>query len=210
MYKVYYVLYRIRKRIAATLAALGDAALFLGIIVFAGLGSAWYFIQMGTALTTVRIGPWIAWTNAARADADPYTRAHFARAGTIPLPGDAAATFVARTDSAGTNLQSACDYVIEGRMLAAPWWSLSVFDSQGRLISNPLQRYGYTSENVALRGDGSFLITLAREVQPGNWIPSGHAPRLALVFTVIEPPANLDGWDTNALKLPSIRRVSCR
>ncbi len=208
---MHYFLHQLKKRIAALVGALGDAALFLGIVLIGGLGSSWYMVQAGSGLTTARSGPWVSWTSAARADADPYTRAHFSRDGTLPLTSEIAATYLTRVDSAGNKLQPTCEYALDGVDLAAPWWSLTVFDDQGRLIENPLRRYGYTSGTVALRANGSFTITLARDVRPGNWVPTGGTRRLALLLTVLEPPTSVEGWTANEeLKLPSIRRVSCR
>ncbi len=208
---MHYFLHQLKKRVAAAAAALGDIALFLGIVLIGGLGSSWYMVQAGSSLTTVKSGPWVAWTSAARGDADPYTRAHFMREGSLPLTSEIATTYLARTDSAGGKLQPSCEYAIEGRDIPSSWWSLTVFDDRGVLIQNPLQRYGYTSETVALRPDGSFSIALAREARPGNWAPTGGARRLALLLTVIEPPKSTDGASTWAeIAAPGVRRVSCR
>jgi hypothetical protein len=54
------------------------------------------------------------------------------------------------------------------------------------------------------RPDGSFLVTLARDARPGNWLPTGGAGRLTLVLTIIE------GGDVTGTGLPEIRRVACR
>lgn len=208
---MHYFLHQLKKRVAAVAAAFGDIALFLGIVLIGGLGSSWYMVQAGTSLTTVTSGPWVAWTSAARGDADPYTRAHFMREGALPLTSEVATTYLARTDSAGAKLLPGCEYAVEGRDIASSWWSLTVFDDRGRLIQNSLQRYGYTSETVALRPDGSFSIALARDARPGNWTPTGGSRRLALLLTVIEPPKSVDGasiWST--IQTPGIRRVGCR
>lgn len=208
---MHYFLHQLKKRVAAIVGALGDIALFLGIVLIGGLGSSWYMVQAGSSLTTLTIGPWVAWTNAARGDADPYTRAHFMREGMLPLSSDVAATYLARTDSAGGKLQPSCEYAIEGRDLPSSWWSLSVFDDRGRLIQNSLQRHGYTSETVALRPDGSFTIILARDARPGNWTPIGGSRRLALLLTVVDPPKLIDGTLAGAeIQPPGIRRVTCR
>jgi hypothetical protein len=208
---IHVVLHRTQKRLAMFLALLGDWATFIGIVLILGLGTSWYMIDVGTPLTTVRHGPWVAWTSAGRADADPYTRAHFARLGTLQLSAEMTLTYVAFSDSEGRRLHSSCDYSVEGREPAASWWSLSVFDDRGELISNPAQRYAFTSQSIALRPDGTYVVALARDARPGNWLPTGGAGRLALLFTTLDASTPLIAKPTEDNKpLPEIKRIRCR
>jgi len=208
---IHVVLHKVQKRISMLLALLGDWAAFTGIVLILGLGTSWYMIDIGTPLTTERQGPWLSWTSAGRADADPYTRAHFARLGTLQLSAEMTLTYVANTDSEGRRLHSSCDYSIEGREPGTSWWSLSVFDDRGELIPNTARRYAFTSQSIALRPDGSFLIALARDARPGNWLPTGGAGRLALIFTTVDPSTPLLAKPTETQKpLPAIRRIQCR
>lgn len=204
-------LHRLQKRVAAFIGLLGDWAAFAGAVLILGLGTSWYMIDVGTRLTTEKQGPWIGWTAAGRADADPYTRAHFARLGTLQLTTDIALTYLAYTDSDGNRLHSSCDYAVEGREPDTHWWSLTVFNDRGELIANPAQRYAYTSETIARRPDGSFVATLAREASPGNWLPTGGAGRLALMFTTFDAATPLLAKTAEEAKpLPVIRLVQCR
>jgi hypothetical protein len=205
------VLHKLQKRLSMLLELLGDWAAFIGVVLILGLGTSWYMIDIGTPLTTLRQGPWVSWTSAGRADADPYTRAHFARLGTLQLSAELNLTYVAFTDSDGRRLHSSCDYRVEGREPNATWWSLTVFDDGGELIANPAQRYTFTSQSIALRPDGSFVVALARDARPGNWLPTGGAGRLALVLTALDPSAPLLAKAGAEQKpLPQIRRVQCR
>lgn len=207
---MYYFLHQLKKRIAVTVRAIGDLFLFLGIVLVGGLGSGWYMVEQGSALTTHSIGPWRSWTSAGRIDADPYTRAHFARIGSLPITTEIASTYTARTDSAGIKLQGRCRYLVEGKDLAASWWSLTVFTDRGKLVPNALQRYGYTSDTVALRADGTFTVSLARDMQAGNWVPTSGSGRVALVLNLIEPRSTVEDWSVaDDLGLPTIRRVDC-
>jgi hypothetical protein len=208
---VHVVLHKLQKRISILLGLLGDWAAFTGIVLMLGLGTSWYMIDVGTPLTTERQGPWVGWTSAGRADADPYTRAHFARLGTLPLSAEMMLSFVAYADGEGRRLHSSCDYSVEGREPGTSWWSLSVFDDRGELIANPAQRYAFTSQSIALRPDGSFAVALARDARPGNWLPTGGAGRLALVFTTLDPSAPLLARPAEDQRpLPEIRRIQCR
>ncbi len=204
-------LHRLQKRISMVLGILGDWAAFIGAVLILGLASSWYMIDVGTGLTTEKHGPWIGWTSAGRLDADPYTRAHFARLGTLQLTTEIAITYLAYTDSEGNRLHSSCEYVVEGRDTANTWWSLTVFNDRGELISNATQRHAFTSQTIALRPDGTFAVTLSREASPGNWLPTGGAGRLALMYTTFDARSNLLGKDQAEPKsLPVIRRVQCR
>jgi len=208
---IHVVLHKVQKRISILLALLGDWSAFIGVVLILGLGSSWYMIDVGTPLTTERQGPWTGWTSAGRADADPYTRAHFARLGTLQLSAEMTLTFVAFTDNEGRRLHSSCDYSVEGREPGASWWSLTVFDDRGELIANPAQRYAFTSQSIAMRPDGTFNVALARDARPGNWLPTGGAGRLALVFTTLDPTTPLLANPGDDQKpLPAIHRVQCR
>jgi hypothetical protein len=192
-------------------AVLGDWAAFIGTVLILGLGTSWYMIDIGTPLTTQRQGPWVSWTSAGRADADPYTRAHVARFGTLDLSADLNLSWVATSDSDGHRLHSSCDYSVEGHEPGTSWWSLTVYNDRGELIANPADRYDFTSQSIALRPDGTFAVTLARDARPGNWLPTGGAGRLALVFTTLDANAPLLAKSGGPhTPLPEIKRIQCR
>jgi hypothetical protein len=203
--------HRLQKRFAILIGILGDWAAFIGTVLILGLASSWYMIDVGTRLTTTKHGPWVGWTSAGRADADPYTRAHFARLGTLQLTTEIALTYLAFTDSDGNRLHSSCDYAVEGRDVGNSWWSLTVFNDRGDLISNAAQRYSYTSQSIALHPDGTYAVSLSREASPGDWLPTGGAGRLALMFTTFDARSPLFGKANEAPKnMPVIKRVQCR
>lgn len=191
----------------ATLGFIGNLALFAGIALIGGIGSSWYMIEVGTRLTTVTAGPWVSWPTAATADADPYTRARAARRGGLPLSGNIARIFEARTDNSGQRLQSSCDYTVVGRGLTEGFWTIAVFDDQGHWIPNPADRYAFNSSTVARSADGSFVVTLSRDARPGNWLPTSGAGRLTLVLTLLESG---DAVTQGGAGLPDIQRVACR
>jgi hypothetical protein len=208
---IHVVVHKLHKRVSILLGILGDWAAFIGIVLILGLGSSWYFIDVGSPLTTDKQGPWVSWTSAGRDDADPYTRAHFARFGTLPLSAEVTLSYVAYADSDGQRLHSSCDYAVEGHEPGTSWWSITVFDAGGELIANPAQRYSFTSQSIALRPDGTYLVALARDARPGNWLPTGGAGRLALVLTTLDPTAPVLAKPTEEhTPLPIIRQVQCR
>lgn len=186
-------------------------ALLAGAAIFGlGLSSSWYMVEAGSRLTTNRIGPWVTWTSAARLDADPYTRAHFASAGTLAVSADVQRMYVATVDSGGERLVSSCEYVIEGRLAKADWWSIVAFNQQGLLVANPAGRHAFTSQTVAPSPNGGFEISLAREARPGNWLPTRGLVRMSIVLTVIEPRSTDAAPSNEASALPEIRKIRCR
>jgi len=205
-----FTLHKLRKRISAVVGQTADWALFIGIVLIGGLGSSWYVVENGFPVSTVTIGPWTTWPSAARSDADPYTRAHHARLGKLPLSAEFSQTYLARTDSEGRALVSSCDYSIEGHELASHWWSLGVFDSRGRLISNPAERFAFTSDTIVLSPDGSYSVVLSRDARPGNWLPTGGGGRLAIAFTVLDLGVRSVVQEGEVERqLPTIKRKSC-
>lgn len=188
---------------------IANAILFVMIALVGGLGSSWYMIERGSLLTTRTAGPWTAWTAAGRADADPYTRAHFIRRGMLPVSSALAITFEAVSDSDGQRLHSSCEYQLDGVEPPARFWSISVFDEHGLLIPNPAERYSYNSATLLRSPGGKFNLALARNARSGNWLPTAGAGRISLVLTIEEVTEQADSKGAQ-WRPPEIRRLSCR
>ncbi len=187
--------------------------LFIFIAALAlGLGSAWYMIEEGSALTTSHVGPWSVWRSAGKPDADPYTKAHMARAGRLPITATSALYFFANSDEKGNTLSANCEYVVEGRPLNAAWWSLAIYDGTGRLIPNKAGRHAFNRTDVARRADGSFRIVLAQSARPGNWLPTAKQGSLKLVLRAYDLRDADSVLDKAAAErgLPTIRKIVCR
>jgi hypothetical protein len=202
-----------REEGSTSMRALGYFIGTFAVALIVGIGSAWYMIERGSPLTTSMIGPWKSWLSEGNPKADPYTRAHLARSGRLPLTSTVARYFVASTDSWGRTLHSGCEYAIVGGSLNARWWSLAVYDEYGSLISNPSNRYSFNSEEAIRRADGSFHITLSRNARPENWLPSGVGPdrNLTLVLRVYGA-RNTDASGIGQIpesSVPKIERVRC-
>ena len=197
--------------IFGTLARAVGTLLAAALIFLAGISSSRYMVDRGSRLSTSTFGPWTHWRMSGRADADPYTRAHVAKSGAIYLSADAAGQYEARADGQGARLHSSCDYVIEGPNANGLWWSLSVFDDRGELINNDAARYTFTSDTIAANPDGSYIVTLGRDARPGNWLPTGGAGRLQLMFTILDPATGLSqaARSERYKLLPLIRREGC-
>ena len=205
-----FALHRFKKRVAVVVSYITDWALFIGVVLLLGVGSSWYMIEKGSSLTTVTAGPWTSWIASGRTNADPYTRAHEARTGILAFNADVMPTFIAREDFDGRTLHSSCTYEIEGREAPNFWWSLTVFDADGRLISNVLNRSTFTSDTMAINPDGTYKVVLSRDPHPGNWLPTGGAGRLALQFSVLDLGTRSVAQDGEIERMaPLITRKGC-
>ena len=182
------------------------------IALLVGIGSAWYLIDHGSPLTTGRVGPWKSWPSEGNPNADPYTKAHLARSGRFPLTSTVARYFIARSDSAGYTLNSACEYSIIGSALSTRWWSVALYDEQGSLIDNPSGRYSFNSEEALRRADGTYRINLAKNARPENWLPSGEGDQDLVLMLRIYGPRETDASGIGQVlenRLPKIERKSC-
>ena len=88
---------------------------------------------------------------------------------------------VALTDSDGGLLNGANDYRVTFAPGDAPparyFWSLTVYDSNGYLTPNPIDRYslGPSHPPLVKRPDGSIVIALQHDAPTGtrvNWLPT--------------------------------------
>jgi hypothetical protein len=184
--------------------------IFAVLSLVLGLGSAYYAVEHGFAFVAPHSGPWRTWVNAGSLGADPYTRAHIARFGDLPITSASGLTFVASTDSEGEDLSSSCEYEIVARPLATIWWSISLFDSDGQLIPNQAERHAFNSQNLTVLPDGTQRIALAPRARPGHWLPSGEDHDLVLVLRMIRPLSIEQTRQGVVFEgMPTIRKVSC-
>ncbi len=120
--------------------------------------------------------------------------ARIARSGEIPLAIGEGLQLVARGDDDGRPLDARCVYRIGPRVAGrARYWTVSLIDPHGFPVANPAERYGFRSSELLRDGDGHFAISVAAEVQPGNWLPIGAPGPFALVLTALRFPARRHG-----------------
>ena len=183
--------------------------IFVAIALIFGLGSAWRAVNHGFFATANRYGPWVLWFREGTADADPYTIAHVARQGALPITAMSAMVFTATRDSAGSHLSGSCTYEIRGSAVPSLWWNLSAFKTDGEIMPNKTGRSGFSRGNILMAPDGTFTVRLSPDVQPGNWIPASRGNRVILRLSVLRPlnPDSLlkSGGDI----LPEITLLEC-
>jgi hypothetical protein len=181
----------------------------LAIATGVGLGMTWTTSTRGVSFDAVTIGPWTAWPRTGTADIDPYARAAVARSGELPIGSGDGVAFIARNDEKGRPLDGRCDISISGITPAARFWTLTLYDTQGQLVSNSLQRYGFTSQEIVRSADGSFDIRIAPRSRAGNWLPTGGLDRYLLMMRLYDTPVGVATRTQKDAPMPSIATVGC-
>ena len=182
-------------------------AMLVGIL--SGLGLTWFASAGAIGFGSVRIGAWTAWPKSGTPEADPYSRAMYARTGELPLGSTDGIAFLAVSDDDGSPLNGRCDIHIKGRLPVARFWTLTVYDAQGRLIENAANRYGFTSAEVLWKPDANVEIVLAPRARSGNWIPTGGREHISAVFRFYDAPTGLGGRSANTVEMPAVWQELC-
>ena len=174
-----------------------------------GLGGTWFALTRGVAFGALSIGPWTAWPKSGSVDIDPYARATIARTGELPIGAGDGVAFYAHTDNTGNVLDGRCTFVASGMTPAARYWTLTLYDPQGRLVANAIDRHGFTSAEILRETGGRFAITIGPRARPGNWLPSGGIEQFVLVWRLYDTPIGVASLTTKEGPMPSIARKSC-
>ncbi|MCY6381513.1 DUF1214 domain-containing protein [Hoeflea prorocentri] len=192
-------------RVPATIAA-------IFVIAFGGaMLSAAYALKATVGFGSISLGPWKAWPHAQTEKADPYAKAHRARAGRLLLGGAEGLVFIAGADSSGARLQTGCDYTIQGQTPPARFWTLHVTDNDDSLL--PVDQVfpaAYHSQNVLKQQNGTFEITASTLPRSGNWLAlDGQDQPFKLVLTLFDTPT-AGSSRLIELQMPQIVAGECR
>ena len=182
-------------------------ALIIATVV--GLGATWMTATRGTDLGTLTIGAWTARPRTGTNEIDPYARATIARSGELPVGTGDGVAFSATTDDNNRPLDGRCDVVVNGVTPAARFWTLTLYDPNGRLVANTLQRYGFTSQEIVRGSDGGFEVRVAARSRAGNWLPTGAIERYVLMLRLYDTPVGVATRTPRDAPMPSIAMVGC-
>jgi hypothetical protein len=182
-------------------------ALLVAVIV--GLGATYLALTRSAAFGALTIGSWTAWPKSGTTEADPYAQASIARSGRLPTALGDGLPFVARTDDSGRTLDGRCDVVLSGITPAARYWTLSLYNREGELVANSIDRHDFTSQEIVRRADGSFRIDVAPRAQPGNWLPTGGVEYYVLVLRFYDTPVGVSTKEGREVPMPTITTESC-
>ncbi len=182
------------------LFALAVAALF-------GLGLTQFALTRGTAFGSITIGAWTAWPRTGTSDIDPYARAAIARTGELPIGSGDGVAFFSASDDKGKSLDGRCTTTIAGTTPAARFWTVTLYDLDGRLVPNPAERYGYTSQELARRADGTFEIAISARARAGNWLPTGGIDRYVVVLRLYDTPVGVATRTAKDAPMPAVTQA---
>jgi hypothetical protein len=181
----------------------------LAVAAAIGLGSTWMALTRGVAYGGVTIGAWTAWPRTGTLGIDPYSRAMVARSGELPIGSGDGVAFHARADDAGRPFDGRCDVVVSGVTPPARFWTVTLYDLEGRLIANSVGRHGFTSQEIVRRSDGSFEIVVGPRARPGNWLPTGGTDRYALVLRLYDTPVGVATRSGRDAPMPAVAQKAC-
>jgi hypothetical protein len=187
---------------------LGSFVTFL-IAAAVGLGATWLTLTRGVAFGSLTIGAWTAWPKSGSVDIDPYARANIARTGELPTGIGDGVAFYAKTDNARNGFDGRCTFVISGMTPAARYWTITLYDPDGKLVANTVDRHSFTSDEIVRDGDGSFAITVAPQARPGNWLPTGGVDKFVLVLRLYDTPIGVSTGTTKEGPMPAVVRKGC-
>src|SRR3954466_3336147 len=163
----------------------------------------------GTEIGALTIGPRPRRRRAAPPDADPCSRATIVRNGELPIGTGDGVAFTATADDKKKVLDGRCDVVVSGVTPPARFWTLTLYDRQGHLVPNSLQRYGFTSQEIVRQSDGSFEIRIASRSRAGNWLPTGGIERYALMLRLYDTPVGVATRTQRDAPMPTITTAGC-
>ena len=179
------------------------------IAALIGLGATWLTLKEGVAYGGITVGAWTAWPKNGTPGIDPYARAMVARSGELPTGSGDGITFFARTDDATRPLDGRCDVALSGTTPPARFWTLTLYDPEGKLVANSVQRHGFTSQEIIRSASGTFGITIGPRARPGNWLPTGGVERYVLALRLYDTPVGLATRSGPDTPMPAISQKGC-
>lgn len=185
------------------------ALLAFAIAAVVGLGATWFTLTRGMAFGAMTIGGWSAWPKSGTPAIDPYARANIARTGALPISMGDGVAFFARNDETGRPLDGRCEVELNGITPAARYWTVTLYDLDGKLVANSLQRHGFTSQEIVRKPDGRFRILVSSRARPGNWLPTGGVDRYMLVLRLYDTPIGVATRTGKEAPMPSITQRAC-
>jgi hypothetical protein len=174
-----------------------------------GLGVTWLSLTRGAAFGAVSIGAWTAWPRTGTVGIDPYARAMIARSGELPIGVGDGVAFYAKADDQGKTFDGRCDVDISGITPTARFWTLTLYDLDGKLVANSINCFAFTSQEIIRSSDGSFTIRIGPRARYGNWLPTGGVERYILVLRLYDTPVGVATRAGREAPMPAITAREC-
>lgn len=183
---------------------------FTLIIAFGGgILSALSMLNASVGFGSIDVAGWRAFPAAQTIEADPYAKAHRAKAGLLLYGAAEALQFTAEQDDKGLALTGTCSYRMSGRTPATRAWTLYAADETGQpLKASPDLPTAQNSQTILRKRDGSFQIVVSRTAKPGNWLAIPDTGSFRLVLTLLDTPAAAS-TGLSGLVMPVIEQIGC-
>ncbi|KPF42267.1 DUF1214 domain-containing protein [Rhizobium sp. AAP43] len=183
---------------------------FTLLVAFAGgILSALSMLNASVGFGAIDVSGWRAYPAAQTLAADPYAKAHRAKAGLLLYGSAEGLQFTATQDSKGLALTGTCSYKMSGRTPAARAWTLYAADDSGQpLTAGENLPVAKNSQTILRRTDGTFDILVSKTAQAGNWLAIPDTGSFQLVLTLLDTPAAASTGLTG-LDMPVIDAIGC-
>lgn len=139
---------------------------------------------------------------------DDLQRAFIGRIGLFALQDSEAIYFIANQDSEGEPLNAKNEYLIEGQVLDATYWSITVYGEDHFLIPNKEKKFSYNQVNVqywdSLRRQ--YRIHLGGTKTTENYLPIRGEQKINLLLRLYQPSPSLYA-NRDHITLPTIKRM---
>ncbi|TWG99304.1 hypothetical protein L598_001500000270 [Mesorhizobium sp. J18] len=181
----------------------------LAVAIGGGAGSVWYALEASRGVGSVTIGQWVTFPDFGTPQADPYSRARFAREGGLSLGQAEGIAFTTNRDTAGALLRADCRYQLTGAVPPSRFWTVYATNAAGRLLP-PVGRLqpALQSRELVRLGDGPATVEIGPQPVPGNWLPISGSGPIRLVLTVFDTPISGDAGVID-IRLPQVVRRGC-
>jgi hypothetical protein len=127
----------------------------------------------------------------------------------LPVALGDGVSFTVEVDDNGKTLDGRCQVVLSGITPAARFCTLTLYNNEGDLIANSINRHGFTSEEIVRRADGNFEIVVAPRANPGNWLPTGGIERYQLVLRLYDTAVGVSTKAGREVPMPAVSTRSC-
>ena len=84
------------------------------------------------------------------------------------------------------------------------FWTLTLYDPQGHLIGNAIERQGFTSQEIVRSADGSFDVVVAPRARAGNWLPTNGVDSYLLVLRLYDSPVGVATRAAREAPMPAV------
>jgi hypothetical protein len=179
--------------------AIAGGSLAVGAIL--GVFSVYYaFSKAGVAPVPEQDG-WEQRSAAPNSPIFPYVLGHYLAEGQLPPP-QSAVDLWRHITADGKELRGDCSVVLEGTIPASRWWTLAAVNKDG--IAEGV-RGVLSASSAILEADGSIVIRISIDPQPGNWVTPASGGTYALALTLHDPIVPFPPGEP----LPTLKQGGC-